>query len=196
MLRWNMTKAFNTIEVPSDPSYMHVDLDCVPAFRPDLHQVNVSIGESPAYKVTFTAPHTLIGEGGDLVYSVARFLKMVELLLTEPVEKSYWNDISIYNKIDLLYAMAARLRVPIPLYIADFREKELKGLVNYSKIDAFQMEALQRTADKFARDPYTGQIRVLGKDYLGEQTVFHGIDWDDSLKEFKIITTRPAGCSI
>lgn len=183
-----MSKPINTIEVASEPGYKYIDLNCVPAFRPDVPQVNVSIGEAPAYKATFNAPRLATGEGGNLIYSVGRFLKMVEVLLAEPLKEYYWRGISIYNKIDLLYSMAARLRMSLPLYIADFREKELNGEADYAKIDAFQMEALQRTADTFARDPQTGQIRVIGEDYLGEHTIFHGIDWDERLKEFKIHT--------
>lgn len=189
MVRWNMREPLASLQLPSDA--IHANLELLPAYSPALHEVNVSIGEAPAYKATFCAPRTVGAEGGVLVHSIGRFLALIEALLTNPLEESYWNDISIYNKIDLLYAMAARLRVSLPLYVADFREKELNGETDYAKIDAFQMEALERTADKFARDPHTGQIRVLGKDYLGERTMFQGIDWDERLKEFKIHTARP-----
>lgn len=183
-------KPLASLRLPIDA--IHADLECLPAFSPDLEHVNVSIGEEPAYKAVINAPRTAIGEGGFPVYSVGRFLKMIEVLLTRPLEESYWEGISIYNKIDLIYAMAARLRISLPLYVADFREKELNGEAVYAKIDTFQMEALQRTADTFARDPRTGQIRVIGEDYLGEHTVFHGIDWDERLKEFKIHTIQPS----
>lgn len=189
LVHWDMRKPLVSLRVPSDA--IHADLECLPAFSPDLEHVNVSIGEAPAYKAVINAPRTAIGEGGCPVYSVGRFLKMIEALLTQPLEESYWEGISIYNKIDLIYAMAARLRISLPLYVADFREKELDGEADYAKIDAFQMEALQRTADTFARDPRTSQIRVIGEDYLGEHTIFHGIDWDERLKEFTIHTTRP-----
>lgn len=156
-----MSKPFNTIEVPSEPGYKYINLNCVPAFRPDAPRINVSIGEAPAYKANFNAPRPAINECGDLIYSVARFLWMVEILLADPLKEYYWRGISIYSKIDLLYTMTARLRISLPLYIADFREKELNGKTDYAKIDAFQIEALQRTADTFTRDPRTGQIRVI-----------------------------------
>lgn len=194
MLQWNMLKPFDTIRVPDNSCYKYMHFTCVPAFRPDLPQINVSIGQSPAYKATFNAPRTVIDDDGDLLFSVAHFLKMTEILLAQSLEESYWKEISILDKINLLYTMAVRLRVSVPLYIADFREKALCGEASCSEINAFQMEALQGTADSFARDHYTGRLRVIGKDYLGEQTMFHGIEWDNHLKEFIIITRRPPGC--
>lgn len=183
-------KPFDTIRVPDDSCYKYIDFTCMPAFRPDLPQINVSIGQLPAYKATFNALRTVIDDDGDLLFSVAQFLKMTEILLAQPLEETHWKDISISNKIILLYTMAVRLRVSVPLYIAEFREKALCGEASCSEID----EALQGTADSFARDHYTGRLRVIGKDYLGEQTMFHGIEWDNHLKEFIIITRRPPGC--
>lgn len=191
-----MMKPFDTIRVPDETCYKYIDFTSVPAFRPDLLQINVSIGQSPTYKATFNAPRTVIDDDGDLLFSVAHFLKMTEILLAQPLEEAHWKDISISNKIILLYTMAVRLRVSVPLYIAEFREKALCGEASCSEIGAFQMEALQGTADRFARDHYTGRLRVIGKDYLGEQTMFHGIEWDNRLKEFRIITRRPPGCQI